>query len=154
MRYNRKGIAILVMVVAVIALVLFAPLLVNTQRSAQAAVTLYTVAQGYPETNLGAWSTSGIRSRGISGLKMQAGTVLMDSSYVTGGETLDLSGTFSNAVLVCILAPEQGHTFEYVHGTASAPATGKIKGYAGDGTEVSSTTDLSFFVVEYLAIGW
>lgn len=155
MRKNRNLIAPVAMAVGLITLALLAPLVVNIQRSAQAAVTLYTVAQGYPETNLGAWSTSGIRSRGISGLKMQTGTVTMDSAYVTGGETLDLSGTFPNAVLFCVFTTQEGgYTFEYVHAAGSAPATGLIKGYIGDGTEIGSTADVSAYVVEYLAIGW
>ena len=154
MRKNRNIIAMIAMVIAVIMLVLFAPRIVNMQRSAHAAVTLYSTAQGFGETNFSHWSTGGIPSRSIPRLKLQAGTVLMDSSYATGGETLDLSASFPNGVLTCIFAPEGGRTFEYVHTSVSAPATGLIKAYDGDGGEVTAADDLSASVVEYLAIGW
>lgn len=120
--------------------------------NAEATVSVYGVAQGV-EMDLSHWP-GGFQSRGINNVRFQVGTVTMDESYPTGGETLDLSGTFPNAVLFCVFAPQNGYTFEYVHGTASAPATGLIKGYIGDGTEIESGADVSNFVVEYLAIGW
>lgn len=122
------------------------------ERNAHAATTVYNVARGV-ETPMVSW-LGGVNSRGINNVKMQIGTVTFDSSYPTGGETLDLSGTFDNAVLFCVIAPQDGLTFEYVHATASAPATGVVKAFTTADTEVTNGTDLYQVATEFFAIGW
>lgn len=154
MRKKRNLIATLSMVVVVIMLLMVASWFAISQRRAEAQATVYGVAQGHSEANFSHWAVGGIPSRGIPRLKMQTGTATMDSSYATGGETLDLSATFPNAVLVCLFATEQGYAFEYMPAALGAPATGLIKAYTGSGVEVAGAVDLSSYVVEYLAIGW
>ena len=84
-----------------------------------------------------------------TGVKHIYGTLAMDSSYPTGGETLDLSDYFSNDLLfVEISGPREGYILEHDGGTISA---GKIMARyydydaAADGAaiEVAATTDLS-----------
>ena len=154
MRYNRKRIKVFVILVTVTMLLIASSWFAKTQRDAEAAATVYGVAQGYSEANFSHWSVGGIPSRGISRLKIQTGTATMDSSYATGGEVLDLSATFPNAVLVCLFATEQGYSFEYMPAALNAPATGLVKAYTGAGVEVAGAVDLAAYVVEYLAIGW
>ena len=118
-----------------------------------AAVTIYSTTRGV-EREISHWA-SGVPSRGINNMRWQTGTIVFDSSYPTGGETFDLSGTFDNKVLFCIIAPQSGFNFEYVHATASAAAAGKIYAYADStGLEVANTTDMQTVVTEYFAIGY
>lgn len=84
-----------------------------------------------------------VRSFG-QGLKFASGTLVMNASYATGGDTLDLS-TFFTELLGVTIAPTGGYTFEYDY------TNGKVMAYWGDnanassgpGVEVDSTTDLS-----------
>jgi len=149
-------------VVGVLAVALVAAFLIGRALepdTAYAATDVYNVARGV-ETDATHW-LGGVPSRGIGGLKIQVGTVTFDNSYARGGETVDLSGTFPNHVLACILAAKKAysvddtdycHVFEYVHASSSAPATGKVKVYI-DGLEVANAANLQHLVVDFIAIG-
>lgn len=79
--------------------------------------------------------------------------ITFDSSYATGGETLDASDCGFTVVLgVVPLSGASGYTFQY--------ESGKIKVYWVDTTtdgaaqaEVASTTDLSAVAVTFLVFG-
>ena len=74
------------------------------------------------------------------------GTVDFDSSYPTGGETLDLSGYFDTVQFV-LAEPTSGYVFEYDHTNL------KLKAYTA-GSEVSNATDLSAVTgVNFMAVG-
>lgn len=87
----------------------------------------------------------------IGGFKMVIGTIAMDSSYPTGGETLDLSEYFPGDSIYSLsseLSSGAGYILGHDGGTATA---GKIEAWwadydaGADGAliEVANTTDLS-----------
>ncbi len=157
MKKNAKAFSLLELLFAVAIIATLAFVVLNAKmletREADAALTLYEVAQGI-ETDLSHWP-SGFPTRGINNLKFQTGHVDWDNSYPTNGETLDLSGTFKNAVLLCLVEQAGLYTFQYVHAASDAPATGKVKAYIGDGSEATNTIDMSTVAgVHYFAIGW
>ncbi|HET7559515.1 MAG TPA: hypothetical protein VFK80_06105 [Limnochordia bacterium] len=77
-------------------------------------------------------------------MKFASGTLVMNASYATGGDTLDLSDRFASLQGV-VIAPTGGYTFEYDY------TNGKVMAYYGDnnnaadgpGVEVAAATDLS-----------
>ena len=78
------------------------------------------------------------------------GTVALDSSYPTGGEAIDPTGTGDYDVM--LIEPMGGVTLEW------DKANVKVKAYWGNaGTasllpEVTATTDLSAVVAQFMAI--
>lgn len=160
-RLNRKISVPVLLIMTLVALAFLASHAINMARQAEAAVTIYETGQGYDETRLSAWMRNGVPSRGItSGVDMQIGTFVFDSSYPTGGEAFDLSDSFKNAVLFVTFYPKQVSTtlynFEYVPAAAGAPATGTVRAFvsstgveAGNGGDMSGAT-----AIGYQAWGW
>jgi len=152
-KFSLKELLVVVAIIGIIAFALHNARMLFETRNAEATVSIYSVARGV-ETDLSHWP-GGFPSRGITNLKFQTGRIDFDDSYPTNGETLDLSGTFVNAVLLCLVEQSGLYTFQYVHAANDAPATGKVKAYIGDGSEATNTIDMSTIVeVHYFAIGW
>lgn len=86
-----------------------------------------------------------------NGMKLVQGTLAMDSSYPTNGETVDLSSYFPGGSILFFMADtvsSKGFLLGHDYGTATA---GKVKAYyldydaVADGAaiEVANTTDIS-----------
>ena len=68
----------------------------------------------------------------------------LDSSYPTGGETVDLSAFLNTVDHVVGVQVEGDYKGEYVFGTSNAAATGKLlMRVMSTGAQVADTTDLS-----------
>lgn len=78
--------------------------------------------------------------------------ITFDSSYPTGGETLDLRPFFSSLLMVIFEPVGANYKFVYNYSTR------KVIAYIEDGTsgvhaEVSNTTDLSAVSTSFIAFG-
>ena len=89
-------------------------------------------------------------------LKMEIGTIAMDSSYRTGGEDITFPSFETNPVVV-LIESEDGYIFKYDR------ANGKVMAYyadydaASDGAliQVGNATDLSSVTAAaYIAVGY
>jgi hypothetical protein len=83
------------------------------------------------------------------------GTVTFDSSYPTGGETLDVSAYFTGSPHV-FLSQDDGYHIFHDKGTAAAGkllvhGTGSAEKAAG--TQVDNATDLSSVVCHIIVVG-
>jgi len=88
------------------------------------------------------------------GLKMLAGSIAFDSSYPTGGESLDLSGYFPNAVHLVLIEPQAGYVFvyDYTNKKVMAYWTGATTGAVL--AQITDTTNLSALsAVHFIAFG-
>ena len=88
-----------------------------------------------------------------NGLMMVVGTFVLDNSYATGGEVLDLSTYFVSTTTPVIIPHAISATYGYRsdQGTASG---NKIVAYVlADGTEAGSSSNLSAVVGNVVAYG-
>jgi hypothetical protein len=89
------------------------------------------------------------------GLKQMAVSITGSASYDTGGSVLDLSSYFSDEVRM-IHPTAQGTAplgAQYVPDTGNAPATCKVVLIDKDGTEESSTDNMSGTVYDLIVTG-
>ncbi len=89
------------------------------------------------------------------GIGMLTGSLAFDSSYPTGGESVDLSNIFSDIHLV-LIEPKAGYVFEYDYTNKKVKAYWADYDGAADAVliEVTDTTDLSALTdVRFMAIG-
>ncbi len=89
------------------------------------------------------------------GIGMLTGSLAFDDSYPTGGETVDLSGYFSDIHMV-LIEPKSGYVFEYDYTNKKVLAYYADYNGAADGAliEVAAAVDLSALTdVRFVAIG-
>lgn len=88
------------------------------------------------------------------GDKLYSGTFSFDSSYPTGGETVDLTSVFSTAIkAVIITSSKTGDTFE-ADEALFASRKFNLKAFKGNGMEENNGANLSSITnVRYLAVG-
>ena len=90
-------------------------------------------------------------------VKMVRGTIAFDSSYPTGGETLDLSKEMPTEVQQVIIENKSGYIFEYDYTNKLVLAYYFDYDATADGPaiQVANTTDLSGLTdIRFTAIGY
>jgi hypothetical protein len=89
-------------------------------------------------------------------LKILTGSVAFDSSYPTGGESMDISDMFTSLKAV-FFESKGGYVFEYDYGNKKVKAMMGDNDSATDGpmVEVTDKTNLSALTaVKFLAVGY
>lgn len=79
--------------------------------------------------------------------KIVYGTVVLDSSYATGGESITPPELGLGQIDFITFTNTTGYKYEFDY------TNNKIKSYTSGGTETTSTTDLSSVTARYMAIG-
>lgn len=113
-----------------------------------------TIADGSVTDAKLASSYAKLDSSFTRGDKLYSGVFSFDSSYPTGGETVDLTGTFATAIrAVIVTSSKDSYTFE-VDETLFSSRKFKLKAIKDNGNEVNNSSNLSSITnVRYLAIG-
>lgn len=90
----------------------------------------------------------------LSGVKSVAGE-MTGPNYTTGGNVFDTSAYFSDECRSILLQAQGTALYHGTHipDTGSAPATGSIKLFDKDGTEVSNAVDLTGVTFNFIATG-
>jgi hypothetical protein len=79
--------------------------------------------------------------------KIVYGTVVLDSSYATGGESITPASLGLGQIDFITFTNASGYRYEFDY------TNNKIMSYTSGGTETTSTTDLSSITARYMAIG-
>jgi hypothetical protein len=92
---------------------------------------------------------------GSDGIVTKLVKITGSASYDTGGSVLDLSDYFGDEVRT-IMGQAQGTGalgVQYVPAASNAPATGKLVLFDKDGTQESSTDNMSTTTYDLIAVG-
>ena len=100
-------------------------------------------------------ATASRQGQTVGNLKIQTYDCTMDSSYATGGDTIDLSSEFTTIDTVVAQRDEGSSTyvFNYSPGSDASDGLIEVNDMANSGAEVTATTDLSNITLRVVVIG-
>jgi len=88
------------------------------------------------------------------GVKMISGSIAFDSSYPTGGESLDLTPYFATQVHLVLIEPQAGYVFAYDYTNKKVMAYWTGATTAAVLAEITNATNLSALsAVHFIAFG-